>query len=235
MLRLRGKVLLGVIILVLAAVGCQAPGQIVSPDATPTPTVFSVQAETEDPTAAASPEPDEPATDYSSVTLTPQDLPAGFQELSEADLEAMGISPKAFVQAFSENLTKASVQTFSAYWKTNNLEIVADFVMAPITLVEQVAFDLLLKNPEKVAELFAKNVGVTVQVVPVETVGNASVQLSYLQATSTGINLVWDIMIFRRGEAAVVALAIHLEQAPPITLYDIAVLLDAKIQAVQGK
>jgi len=227
--------LLVVIVLALAVMSCSLPGRVTAPTATEAPVDSGLQSATEVPVVTEAPETNAQPADYAGVALTAQDLPAGFEELSDQDLEDMGISPDTFADAFAESLSKAEVQDFSAFLNTTDFEVVFDFVLAPVTLIERASFDLLLNDPTKAAEAFEEGAGVPIEVVPMETVGDSSVLLTFTQASS-GITLRVDVVISRRGEAVLITMVMYMDgQTPPVSARDAAVILDGKARAVQGK
>jgi len=227
--------LLVVIVLALAVMSCSLPGRVTAPTATEAPVDSGLQSATEVPVVTEAPETHAQPADYAGVALTAQDLPAGFEELSDQDLEDMGISPDTFADAFAESLSKAEVQDFSAFLNTTDFEVVFDFVLAPVTLIERASFDLLLNDPTKAAEAFAEGAGVPIEVVPMETVGDSSVLFTFTQASS-GITLRVDVVISRRGEAVLITLVMYMDgQTPLVSAHDAAVILDGKARAVQGK
>jgi len=227
--------LLVVIVLALAVMSCSLPGRVTAPTATEAPADSGLQSPTEAPVVTEAPETDAQPADYAGVALTAQDLPAGFEELSDEDLEDMGISPDTFADAFAESLSKAEVQDFSAFLNVSDFEVIFDFVLAPVTLIERASFDLLLNDPTKAAESFEEGAGVPIEVVPMETVGDSSVLFTFTQASS-GITLRVDVVISRRGEAVLITLVMYMDgQTPLVSAHDAAVILDGKARAVQGK
>ncbi|HNS38177.1 MAG TPA: hypothetical protein PKM01_10360, partial [Anaerolineaceae bacterium] len=149
--------------------------------------------------------------------------------------EDMGISPDTFADAFAESLSKAEVQDFSAFLNVSDFEVIFDFVLAPVTLIERASFDLLLNDPTKAAESFEEGAGVPIEVVPMETVGDSSVLFTFTQASS-GITLRVDVVISRRGEAVLITMVMYMDgQTPLVSAHDAAVILDGKARAVQGK
>ncbi|HOG79178.1 MAG TPA: hypothetical protein PK454_05435 [Anaerolineaceae bacterium] len=232
--------LLVVIVLALAVMSCSLPGRVTAPTATEAPADSGLQSPTEAPVVTEAPETNAPETDaqpadYAGVALTAQDLPAGFEELSDEDLEDMGISPDTFADAFAESLSKAEVQDFSAFLNVSDFEVIFDFVLAPVTLIERASFDLLLNDPTKAAESFEEGAGVPIEVVPMETVGDSSVLFTFTQASS-GITLRVDVVISRRGEAVLITMVMYMDgQTPLVSAHDAAVILDGKARAVQGK
>ncbi|HNZ01312.1 MAG TPA: hypothetical protein PKV95_11220 [Anaerolineaceae bacterium] len=220
------------IILALLALACNAPTgkSPASPtDASSAPGITlepqTDQTATEEPLSTA---------DFSKAALTIGDLPAGFEQLSDEDLETLGISAESLASAFEGKLSKATPQAFAAFINYTSFEVVVSLVLAPLTILEKASFDLYLSNPDGAAKDFSAGAGTTATTLPnFEKVGNSSVGVTF--TTGEGATtLRSDVAISRQGAAAVISMVFYLDgSTPQMDINTLAKIMDSKVKAVQ--
>ena len=226
--------LIPLFLLVTATLACNLPTRVAE-QAETNGDNFPLPAADQTPIPGEGPLAEEPLDeDLVNAALTLQDLPAGFTALSEAQMAEYGISANLLAGNFTGVLSEAQPQNYTAFLKTDmfNTQIVVSTVLAPLTRVERIGFDVYLANPEQVANEFAE--GADAQAVELisgaEGIGDSSVGLTFLQASS-GIPMRSDAVIVRRDQTVQVALISYPDGGTPeISAVDVARMMDQKIE-----
>ena len=171
--------------------------------------------------------------DLSAARLTQADLPAGFEPLSEQEMANLGFSINRLLQGISTNLSNARPQNYAAYLNPNTNEVVVTSIVAPLTVLEQAAFDIYLSNPQRV--LGDMSQGAAGQQLELDessgTVGNSSLGVS-TRIEGPLFNLAGGGIISRRGEAIQIAMHFYIDGTPPaVTALQVAQIVDNKLEA----
>ena len=171
--------------------------------------------------------------DLVNAALTLDDLPDSFSALNERQMDEFGISKEGLGNSFTSALSEARPQNVTAFHRPGlaNAQIVVSTVLAPLTAVERIAFDVYMANPEMVASEFAGEVGAQeVRLIPgARQIGDSSVGLSLL-SDMNGIPMRSDAVIVRRAQTIQVAMISYPDGGTPdISAVEIAQIMDQKI------
>jgi hypothetical protein len=185
--------------------------------------------------ATLSPQTNTDISGLAGAALTLQDLPEGYQQLSDEDLADFGFAREKFTGNFKGMLSKAETQNFTAFIKSgpSGYEIILSTVLAPLSAVERIALDLYLSNPEQFAQDFAQDAeSREVEVLAgSDAVGEKSAGITFL-TQANGRDLRSDTVISRRGEAIQAAIVLYPDGSQPETAAaDVAQIVDQKISA----
>lgn len=221
----RLRILLGSAAIALAIISCNLPARGRTPDtaALPNPTPGIAQTRTPD------------AQDYSFARLSADDLPPGYRELSEQELQDLGLSTSQFTDAFGQFLSEAHPQNVAAFINTTaSLEVVVSVLMAPLTNLEGAAVDLYLRDPLRLANDFAAAGGVA-DLKMVETaslVGDSSATAAFTLPKSP-LPMSGDITVSRHGKAMQIALVFYTSGSQPaINSENVALIVETKLAAI---
>lgn len=202
-----------------ATLTAQAP--TATPTFTPTPTSTATPTSTPTPTPTKTPTPTATATPaFSSVALTIDDLPAGFEALPESDLQAMG-------QGFGDGASALGFQD------PNSSQVIMAIFMPCTTRDEQLGFDAMMTQ---FVEIMAVSVGADinpVELTSLEDVGSSRYGIS--AASKMGPSLVrWDVVALRRDEVLMIIMVAYPDgDKPAVPVVDLAHLLDERVQIYQ--
>jgi len=222
MMNKKFKMSLGIIVLMLAMLSCNMPtgSAVKSPNLEQTPLQEQISVQE----AATS--------DYSSARLTANDLPEGFRELTEQELEDLGISGSQFTNAFTGMLSQASPQNFAAFTNTNgSFEVIVSALMAPLTTLEGAAVDLYLADPQRLANDFSSASGATNLTIDsaAPSIGNSSSSATFVLPTAA-LEMNGGVTVSRHGQALQVALLFYpAGTTPTLASYSVAEIVDAKL------
>lgn len=258
-----GLALIGLSVLVL---GCgalpfgqqptRAP-QPVAATAVPTPAATATQAATATPVMApptpvmaptvpptiVQPAPTlAPLPNLSALKLATKDLPGGFVEIAAENLKPMNLTEDALNAAFGKMGAQARVQNFSAFQHLQRAQIVANFLIVPLSAAEITTLTAHLANSDSalkawgsalVGEAGLKNAK---SLAGVDKLGDKSVGFT-TTTVMLGVNVRADGVMIVRGNVAQVVLAFYPEAVPPgISTVDLAKLVDARLaNALTGK
>jgi hypothetical protein len=171
--------------------------------------------------------------DYSQVGFIPGILPAGFEVLTEAEANAMGLDVTSFASSIS-GFTDAPVQAVS---DPNAFQITVAVVAAPLSSSEQTLFDSGISDPEAAAAGFAMGLGAGADSWVMDggdIIGDKSLGLG-VTMSSSGISMGGEVVIARRGEALQMVIYLYLEGATQqVTALNLADAIDFQIQQVQN-
>jgi hypothetical protein len=190
---------------------------------TPTPTATFTATPTQTPTATSTPVPTDtptPAPGLSSLVLTVDELPPGFEPLPSEQVDNL----------------KSGVPGGAGFGFMNEDEfnMIMGILFPFPSAVEQMAFD---SGQEDFLNIFASVLGAetgTVELTGLENIGETRVGL-----TATGqmmsVSMQWDLVAFRRGEVGVVLILGYPEGVEPsIAIADLASMVDEKIVEYLG-
>lgn len=200
------------------------PTQTFTPTATPTNTPTPLPTDTPTPTASPTDTPP-PLADLSEITLTLDDLPAGFQEMPPAD---MGLSQDGLSQG------GLKVQSLFTFLEPKHFEILMGFTSLLSTQLEQSGFDLSLRQPDLLTESLIKGMGTTTilekkPLTDVGDIGDASTGITVV-ADMQGIPMRIDVVVFRRGNAGAFLILMYRDKETPlISAGNVARKLSAKL------
>lgn len=168
-----------------------------------------------------------------SAALSLDDLPDGFLALNDSQMREFGISVDVLANTFTGVLSEARPQNYTAFHKPglNNPQIILSTVLAPLTAVERIAFDVYMSNPEMVATEFAGGAGAEeVTLIPgSRQIGDSAVGLSFL-SDMNGAMMRSDAVIARRDQTIQVVMISYPDGGTPdIAAVDIARIMDQRI------
>lgn len=171
--------------------------------------------------------------DLVNAALASSDLPDDFTALNETQMREYGISVDVLANTFTGVLSEARPQNYTAFHKPGltNPQIVVSTVLAPLTAVERIAFDVYMSSPEMVATEFADGAGAEeVNLIPgARQIGDSAVGLSFLSDMS-GVMMRSDAVIARRDQTVQVVMISYPDGGTPeVAAVDIARIMDQKI------
>lgn len=216
--------LIAMAVVMLLALACDglggaAPTPTAEPSIMPTATQTATPAPTNTPAAPS---------DISSVVLTLDDLPPGFEAVS---LEEWGLTRDALS---NDELT---IETIFAFMEYEHFEFLFGFTTLLPTRLDQASFDAELGDTDYLIESFVMGLGasgVTEQsAIPgLDDIGDMSAGLTVV-ATLEGMAMRMDMVVFRKGPVGAFLLAMYLDgDTPVISIEDASLLLEAKIEEV---
>ncbi len=214
-------------ILVIFTLACNAPIGKSTQSPNPTPEALSFTPSPESINNSS-------GIDFGKAALSITDLPEGFEQLSEEDLANLGITKEELATAFEGKLSKATPQAFSAFINYTSFEVVVSMILAPLTTLEKVSFDLYLSNSNKAAKDFSSGAGANTSVISdFGKIGNSSVAVTFTTGAKPNI-LRGDVAISRRGSAGVISMVFYPDgSTPPVDLLTIAQIMDGKVEELQ--
>ena len=175
------------------------------------------------------------AADFKNVTLVAADFPEGFDILTKADAEAMGLdltsfesSMAAFTKADVVNTAVAMNQSMEAF------QVVVAFVLAPMTQDEITGFDKELSDPESAKTQFASGLGGDAAFLAgADALGDKSIGFD-LTIDSSGVILRGELVIARRGVGLQMVVLLWLDGATKqVNAVDLSKKLDTMMVNVQ--
>ena len=208
------------VVTIFFTLGCQMLSQAAptaESDSAPEPA--SLPTETPVPTEA-------PDLDISSAVLTLDDLPAGFEEFSP---EELGVSLDDFGD---EALQPEEVFIFL---NAQNFQMVFGFNFLLTSKLDRAAFDVGISQPEitlpaLVSGMGSENVQGEKVLEGFDDVGEARIGMTMI-ANLEGVPVQVDVLMFRQDVVGAMVMSMVLEgQAPNITLHDLGLKLDQRIQ-----
>jgi len=236
--------------LVLASTGCAAVTSLPTPTVAIYPATASVA-----PTASLSPTASLPPTPIPTLrptlTYTPkprkvdmglaglrlEDFPPGFEVLDEANQARLGLTPELLFHLFEGTFRQASpVNRFAFHTSEGGpFEVVIGVVFYPLMKPEQVELDHILADPESAMLNFSQGFGGQAQLAPeFSQVANAAVGWTF-RSENGQARLQGEMVIFRRGEAAAIMMALYqADQKPPAGLATLAPRLDQRVNQGLG-
>lgn len=220
------KIKLGIFVIALAMISCNLPkGAAVSKTTS-----------LESPTPIAEPAAASTGQVYGLARLQVDDLPDGFRELTEQELQDLGLSSTQFTSAFAGMLTNAKPENFAAFISTSgSFEVVVSMLMAPLTSLEGAAIDLYLRDPLHFADDFASAAGATDLMLDEGAlpVGDSSSSVTF-SLPDYPFNLNGGITASRNAKVLQIALLFYPGSSKPIlTSSDIAAIVDAKLTGLE--
>ncbi|MHB1120383.1 MAG: hypothetical protein ACYC11_10025 [Bellilinea sp.] len=220
------KIKLGIFVIALAMLSCNLPKGAAVPKTTslesPTPIAVSV-----DPSTGQA---------YSPARLQVDDLPDGFRELTEQELQDLGLSSSQFTSAFAGMLTNAKPENFAAFISTSgSFEVVVSMLMAPLTSLEGAAIDLYLRDPLRFADDFAAAAGASDLMLDEGAlpVGDSSSSVTF-SLPDYPLDLNGGITASRNEKVLQIALLFYPDGSKPVlTSSDVAAIVDAKLTGLE--
>lgn len=153
-----------------------------------------------------------------------QDLPPGFVEMPPAELglAAEDLSQEGFV-----------VDDLFVFLDSEHFELILGFTVLIPGRLEQVAFDLILQQPDFIVESFIGGMGTEMleqEALPgLDDIGDASTGLTVV-AEAEGIPMRIDGVLFRRGSVGVFLFVLYLDgDVPVVSVDELARKLDSRI------
>ena len=200
-----------------------------APTATPTPTQTDTPTPTPRSTPTDTPTPSPtPLPDLSEAVLTLDDLPSSFTEMS---LEQLGLTPEDLSGEGFE------AESFFAFLEPSAFQLIMGLTILVPSTVERAGFDLALRNPDFLLNLFVGGMGATEvvekQELPgLDDIGDASTGLTVV-ADLEGIPMRIDMVVFRTGLAGAMVMLMYPEGVDPdISIGDAARRLEEKLAEV---
>jgi len=242
----RTRILIAALVVALVAMSCDLPfglGNILGGN--PTPTAESIAAPTKAPTQAPAPtevptleptaEESGVTSDLSSVVLKESDFTDGFVQLSDEELDSMGMTADSMASSFEGTFADAKPQNFSAFMEAENFELAISMVFYPISKVEQSSFDLELADPESAAENFSSGLGSDSGVLEgSDKFGDSSIGFTFVEDSDESASLRGDMVIVRRGDAVILTMIMYMDGATPaVDVLTITDILDQRLAAAQ--
>lgn len=260
--------LLGLLTLIglsLVGVGCGALPFVSQPTRAPQPatTVVAVATPTTTPTPtatvpSASPTPvmvlpTVPATpttaptlsalpNLAAVKLTAKDLPSGFQEVAADARSAMNLTEYALNAMFGKIGAQARVQNLVVLKHPQRAQVVATFLLYPLSGEEKVTLETQLANTDNALKAWGSalvgesGVKDAKPLAGADKFGEKSVGFT-TTTQMLGVNIRADAVMIVRGGVVQVAMSFCPEPVPPaINTIDLAKLYDARLtSAFTGK
>lgn len=187
------------------------------------------------PTLSASP-------NLSAVKLTAKDLPSGFQEITTDARSAMNLTEYALNAMFDKIGAQARVQNLVVLQHSQRAQVIAAFLLYPLTSEETSALQTQLANPDTALKSFGSalvgEAGVkdAKPLSGADKLGDKSVGFT-TTTQMLGVNIRADAIIIVRGGIVQVVMSFYPEPVPPaINAIDLAKLYDARLtSAFTGK
>ena len=191
-----------------------------APTATPTPTPSPTPTPTDTPPPSPTPLPD-----LSDAVLTLDDLPPDFADMP---LEQLGLTP--------EDLSGEGFEAESvfAFLEPSTFQLIMGFTLLVPDTIQQAGFDLALRNPEFLLNLFVGGMGATEVVEQQElpdlnNIGAASTGLTVV-ADLEGISMRIDMVVFRTGLAGAMVMLVYPDGVDPdISIGELARRLEERL------
>ncbi len=167
------------------------------------------------------------------MRLQAEDFPAGFEQMSLADL---GLSEEDFAQDGSQ----AENIFIYFYPEPAGFEVVMGFTIAVENKLQEAGVDIVLEHPDTLLALIIGEAGETEitekgALPPVEAIGDKAEGLTMVTNMEEGIQLRTDILVFRRGAVVAFAMTMYLEGgSPPLSIQDVGEKFDQRILAALG-
>jgi hypothetical protein len=202
----------------------------------------SSQNQSETPAPVAQPPANEEP-DLSGAILKQEDLPQGFIQLTPEQMAALGYDINAMAQAAIQGkLSKASPLNTTVFLKQENdtIEVIASTIIYPLTLAEQVTFDVAFLNPDLVAKPMLGNFASNVQSLQNPTdIGDKTAGFTFdmINSESSQISSMKGELLFMRRNSAValVITACTYGQSAMVDAVDVARILDNRLIAALGQ
>ena len=244
-----GLALLALLTLALAGCGALPFGQPARPTATATPIPLptAVPSATPSPTIPLPPTntpvivvdtpvpAPTPLPNLSAVKLGPKDLPAGFVEVSAADLKKMSLNEEILSAGFRGIGSQTRLYNLTAFSHAPKNQLVLSFLVFPMTPAEKATFEAQLTSPDAVLKtwgsllLGAGGLPNAKPLAGVDKFGDKSIGFM-TTANNAGVALREDTVIVSRGLIAQVILSFYADgAAPPITTADLVKVLDTRL------
>ena len=163
--------------------------------------------------------------DLSEASLSLEDLPAGFIEMSLAEL---GLTKE---DLSGDDFT---IEDMFVFLGSDPLEIVMGFTILLPTQLDQVGFDIDLHQPEFLIESFVGEMGATnileqKELTHLNDIGNASAGQTVV-ADMDGIQMRIDMAVFRRDTAGAIIIVMYVDGTVPVlTIEEATTKLDNRI------
>ena len=182
--------------------------------------------------------PSDDSPDLSEVLLRLEDMPPGFEDLQEAQKQAMSQALSQLAGAFGAN-TQMSPQNVTGYWNADasNPQFVVSLLISPLSEAEQRSFDDIVEKPEEIKGAMGQMFGSSTQaelLEAIDQVGEASIGFSVIVSAS-GINMRMEFISARRGQVIEEVLVAYLVTAEPLAdVRQMARILDDRLAKAIG-
>jgi hypothetical protein len=169
----------------------------------------------------------------SSAALMLQDLPAGFEALSKADMTRLKLSESDLAKSFSSTTSQGSAQNLVAFINSDQVEIVVSVILYPLSPLEKVAIDLQFDKPDEALKVIAASMASSTgsakpQITPL--VGADKIGDKSVGGTFPSNQLQIDMVVSRRGTALALVLTFYRSSArPSISAIELAKILDGRL------
>lgn len=208
------------------------------PSASPTPVVALPTvpaAPTVAPTLSATP-------NLAAVKLTAKDLPSGFQEVAADARSAMNLTDYALNAMFGKIGAQARVQNLVVLQHSQRAQVVAAFLLYPLSSEEKAALETQLANADNALKTWGSalvgesGVKDAKPLAGADKFGDKSAGFT-TTTQMLGVNIRADAVMMVRGGVAQVVMSFCPEPVPPaINAIDLAKLYDARLtSALTGK
>jgi serine/threonine protein kinase len=216
---------------------------------TPTPTCTFTPTPTNTPTFTPSPTftytPLPPATNTPAATPTPalgnakltlQDFPAGFEQLTDAEMQQLGLTAEGLEKSMGQSFAQARALNFTGfrYPGTTDMQIVASFLLYPLGPMDKSSFDLTLSDPAFALKAFTsgfanQSAEITSKVLTdLNNIGDKSIGFSIGIKTIASMRI--DIVMARRGAAVEFVMLMYVDGVEPmVSVGALARKLDARV------
>lgn len=168
------------------------------------------------------------------ASLQLSDLPSGYHVLTQEELTTIGVSPQMISDGLAKVLPDTQVKNLTLFGNTdtNGSNVVVSFLIAPLNLGEGLIADQLLKNPESLLSAVAGAADATVTpLADMPSLGNKTAGVHI-----TAGNMQQDIILARHGSVLeVVAVTTQSGSQAPLSIKDLASLLDGRVAKALGK
>lgn len=220
------KIKLGIFVITLAMISCNLPKSAAVPK---TSTLDGL-------TPIAEPALPSTVQTYGMARLQVDDLPDGYRELTEQELQDLGLSSSQFTTAFAGMLTNAKPENFAAFISTSGrFEVVVSMLMAPLTSLEGAAIDLYLRDPMRFADDFASAAGASDLMLDESAlpVGDSSSSVTF-SLPDYPLDLNGGVTASRNAKVLQIALLFYPGGSKPVlTSSDVAAIVDAKLSGLE--
>lgn len=182
--------------------------------------------------------PTEEGPDLTDVILRLEDMPPGYEELMEAQKEAMITALSQMGRLMGSGTSSAiRIKNATGYWNGDpvNMQMIVSLLISPLSEAEQAMYDKTVAEPDKLVVPLSRMLGRDAQAELLEgfeDYGESSLGLSVI-VSAAGRDVHMDIISARRGMVVEQILTGYVGDQEPMTdVHDIARILDDRLAQV---
>ena len=158
------------------------------------------------------------------------DLPYSYQPMSAQDL---GIDPNGIAGSLTSNTTVGDFFAFASTQNVSNLGFIFGFNIYPLTLLDQLSYDLELSDPDAIAASLLEGMGLgstaTVEILSAfKNIGDKSIGLR-ASISDQGITMFMDFVTMRNQDVVTMLIGMSIDG------YDSGISLETLVQTLQSR